>query len=98
MCVSVRERFTVLVLRPAIMLLDEPFSSVDELTREKLQNLLSELRSETGATLLLVTHNVEEAALLGGQILVLSKKAQVEHMVLGRPNRATTIPSPSRPT
>lgn len=68
----------VLALQPDILLLDEPFSSVDELTRERLQRLLCELKSRIQATVILVTHNIEEAALLSQHVLVLSKNSPIE--------------------
>jgi ABC-type nitrate/sulfonate/bicarbonate transport system ATPase subunit len=51
--------------------MDEPFSSLDAPTRESLQALTLELAAEQGLTLVLVTHAIEEAALVGRQILVL---------------------------
>jgi ABC-type nitrate/sulfonate/bicarbonate transport system ATPase subunit len=60
-----------LVLQPDLLLMDEPFSSLDAPTRESLQALTLELAAEQGLTLVLVTHAIEEAALVGRQILVL---------------------------
>ena len=51
--------------------MDEPFASLDALTREDLQNLTRELCAERNITLVLVTHNIEEAAAMGENILVL---------------------------
>ncbi len=62
-----------LVLQPDVLLMDEPFSSLDALTREDLQDLVAELAAETGLTTVLVTHNIEEAAFLGRRILVLDQ-------------------------
>jgi NitT/TauT family transport system ATP-binding protein len=70
-----------LVLEPDLLLMDEPFSSLDAPTRESLQTLTLELCAERGLTLVLVTHSIEEAALLGGRILLLSQP----------PNRAATV-------
>ena len=47
--------------------MDEPFSSLDAPTRESLQNLTLEIQEESGLTLVIVTHSIEEAAVLGGK-------------------------------
>jgi ABC-type nitrate/sulfonate/bicarbonate transport system ATPase subunit len=62
-----------LVLRPDLLLMDEPFASLDAPTREDLQNLAVELRAEQELTTVIVTHNIEDAAFLGERILVLAK-------------------------
>lgn len=63
-----------LATRPAVLLLDEPFGAVDELTRRQLARDLPPLWRAEGATTLLVTHSVEEAVLLSDRILVLSPR------------------------
>ncbi|HUV93106.1 MAG TPA: ATP-binding cassette domain-containing protein [Anaerolineales bacterium] len=60
-----------LALQPDLLLMDEPFSSLDAPTRESLQNLTMELWQEQNLTLVLVTHAIEEAAVLGQKILLL---------------------------
>ncbi len=70
-----------LLQQPNLLLMDEPFSSLDALTREDLQRLTLELRQETGVTTVIVTHNIEEAVYLGHRILVLGRA----------PNRAGRI-------
>ncbi len=60
-----------LVHRPGILLLDEPFAAVDDLLRMKLQELVRNLHDARGLTTILVTHNLQEAALLSDRILVL---------------------------
>ncbi len=62
-----------LALEPDLLLMDEPFSSLDAPTRESLQSLTLELAAEQGLTLVLVTHSIEEAALLGRKILLLNE-------------------------
>lgn len=64
-----------LFTHPRVLLLDEPFSAVDALTRLKLQELLSTIVREHGVAVLLVTHDVEEAALLSDRVLVLDPRA-----------------------
>lgn len=60
-----------LALDPDLLLMDEPFASLDAPTREGLQALTIELRTERGLTTVVVTHAIEEAALLGQRILLL---------------------------
>lgn len=60
----------VLALETDILLLDEPLSAVDELTRERLQARLYAITREIGVTMVMVTHSVEEAALLTDNVLV----------------------------
>ncbi len=60
-----------LALDPKVLLMDEPFSSLDTLNREKLQDALMDVRRRTGLTTLIVTHSIEEAVFLGDSILVL---------------------------
>ena len=65
--------------------MDEPFSSLDAVTREDLQLLTAELRAETGVTTLVVTHTIEEAAFLGRRILVLGKPPNERPRVVDNP-------------
>jgi NitT/TauT family transport system ATP-binding protein len=58
--------------RPALMLLDEPFASVDAQTRADLEDLLLRVRAEHGMTALLVTHDIDEAVYLADRVVVLS--------------------------
>ncbi len=57
--------------KPRVLLLDEPFSAVDAFTRMKLQDLLIRIASHHGITVLLVTHDVDEAVYLSDRVLVL---------------------------
>ncbi|MGZ3730860.1 MAG: ABC transporter ATP-binding protein [Bdellovibrionota bacterium] len=57
---------------PKVLLMDEPFSALDALTREKMQDLLMRLQEETRLTLLFVTHDLSEAVRLGQRVVVLS--------------------------
>jgi len=68
-----------LALNPDLLLMDEPFASLDAPTRENLQALILQLREERQMTLLLVTHTIEEAALVGNKILLL-QSPPMEHI------------------
>lgn len=61
-----------LAMEPDILMMDEPFASLDALTRRKMQEELLELWDDVRFTLLFVTHSIEEAILIGSRILVLS--------------------------
>ncbi len=70
-----RAAFIRALLSPQpIILLDEPFSALDELTRHDMQKWLLDIWNEHKPTILFVTHNIEEAIYLSDRILVLSSK------------------------
>ncbi len=62
-----------LVLGPDLLLMDEPFSALDALTREEMQNLILEIHSRENFTFVLVTHDITEAAFLGHKIAVIKE-------------------------
>ena len=62
-----------LINNPEILLMDEPFSALDALTKENMQNLMRQIWWDTKKTVLFITHDVEEALLLGTRIIVLSR-------------------------
>ena len=62
-----------LACKPALLLMDEPFASVDAQTRADLEDLLLRVRREHESTVLLVTHDIDESVYLGDRVLVLSK-------------------------
>ena len=71
-----------LVLRPDYLLMDEPLSSVDELTREVLQEEIHTLWKEDKFTAILVTHNVAEAVFLSNRVVVMSPRpGKITHVV-----------------
>ena len=71
-----------LVLRPDYLLLDEPLSAVDELTRELLQEEIHGLWKKENFTAILVTHNVSEAVFLSNRVVVMSPRpGKIVHVV-----------------
>jgi NitT/TauT family transport system ATP-binding protein len=78
-----------LINRPRILLMDEPFAALDAITRESMQNFLLELWQRERMTVLFVTHDVEEAALLSDRVCVMSARpgriVAVEEIGLERP-------------
>jgi NitT/TauT family transport system ATP-binding protein len=62
-----------LVCQPALLLMDEPFASVDAQTRAELEDLLLDVRREYNTTVLLVTHDIDESVYLSDRVLVLNK-------------------------
>jgi ABC-type nitrate/sulfonate/bicarbonate transport system ATPase subunit len=77
-----------LSLQPDLLLMDEPFASLDAPTREDLQNLTLQLRAETGLTTVAVTHTIEEAALLGAQVLLLGRLPSRAARIIPNPGGA----------
>lgn len=77
-----------LVLQPDLLLMDEPFSSLDAPTRHDLQNLTLELWAEQRLTLVVVTHAIEEAALLGQRILLLGHPPNTRAEAMDNPGAA----------
>jgi len=70
-----RQRIAIaraLVMKPRLLLMDEPFSSLDALTREEMQEFLLDIWRETKLSILLITHNIEEAVFLGHEIFVMT--------------------------
>jgi NitT/TauT family transport system ATP-binding protein len=79
-----------LILRPKIILMDEPFGALDPVTRLNMQDLLVTLWREQEATVFFVTHSVEEAVYLGDRVYIMSPGP-------GRLLKEIAVPAPERP-
>jgi NitT/TauT family transport system ATP-binding protein len=71
-----------LAYQPQILLMDEPFASVDAQTRAELEDLTHRVRAEFGVTVLLVTHDIDEAVYLADRVVVLSRPPTTVQEVL----------------
>ena len=80
-----------LALNPKIILMDEPFASLDAMTRNKLQEELLRIKEKENATVIFITHNIQEALTLGTRILLMSKQGEIKIDI------ENTIPKPVTP-
>ena len=76
---------------PPVLLMDEPFGAVDPITRVRLQDSLIAIQHELGKTIVIVTHDFEEATKLGDKVLILSEGGHVEQYA--RPEEILTSPA-----
>lgn len=67
-----------LAVKPKIILMDEPFASLDAITRNKLQAELQRIHQKEETTVIFITHNIQEAICLGTRILVMSKQGGIK--------------------
>ncbi|MBN1303111.1 MAG: ATP-binding cassette domain-containing protein [Anaerolineales bacterium] len=78
-----------LALNPDLLLMDEPFSSLDAVIRDSLQTLTLELCAEQNLTLVLVTHTIEEAAAMGSKILLLGQPPYSKPNIIANPRHGS---------
>jgi sulfonate transport system ATP-binding protein len=71
-----------LAIRPSILLMDEPFSALDMFTRRELEDEVQRIRSELKTTILMVTHNPEEAVYIADRIVILTERPAVVSEIL----------------
>lgn len=91
---GMRQRVAIartLILKPRIILMDEPFGALDPVTRQQMQDLLVGLWRELEATVFFVTHDVSEAVYLGDRVLILSNSP-------GTILTEEAVPPPDRPS
>ena len=80
-----------LALNPKIILMDEPFAALDAMTRNKLQSELINIKEKENATVIFITHNIQEALVLGNRVLLMSKNGEI------KVNMNNDIPKPVTP-
>ena len=68
-----------LAAEPHILLMDEPFGAVDEITRKMLQEEIIKIHKELGVTIIFVTHDIREALKLGTKVLVMDKGQIIQY-------------------
>ncbi|GAA1634612.1 ABC transporter ATP-binding protein [Actinoplanes couchii] len=86
-----------LARRPGVLLLDEPFAALDALTRLRMQDLLAEVQREAGTTVLLVTHDVDEALHLADRVVLLGHTRPDEKAATPDEKAATSVERTATP-
>ncbi|MFN3514489.1 MAG: ABC transporter ATP-binding protein [Phenylobacterium sp.] len=87
-----------LAMEPKVLLLDEPFGALDALTRAKLQDSVMEIHAKLGNTVLMITHDVDEAVLLSDRIVMMTNGpaatvGEVLNVSLARPRQRLEVAS-----
>lgn len=81
-----------LAASPQILLMDEPFGAVDEITRKSLQEEILRIHKELGVTIIFITHDIKEALKLGSKVLIMDKGEIIQ---LGTPDEIKSNPKNS---
>lgn len=88
-----------LAFRPSLLLMDEPFGALDEMTRELMQQEVLRIWTETGTTVVFVTHSIPEAVFLSTRVVVMSARpGRISHVIdtsLPHPRTEDTRESPA---
>ncbi|MDR1705742.1 MAG: ATP-binding cassette domain-containing protein, partial [Clostridiales bacterium] len=82
-----------LALHPRVMLMDEPFAALDNITRGTLQSLTGQVCDKYGITALFVTHSVEEAAIMADRIIIMDRNPGRIKYVVDNPGRTADDPA-----
>lgn len=90
-----------LAMKPKVLLMDEPFGALDALTRAHLQDAVMEIQSRLNTTILLITHDVDEAVLLSDRVMMMTngpaaKVGEVLHVELDRPRSRLNLANDPR--
>jgi NitT/TauT family transport system ATP-binding protein len=88
-----------LAFKPSLLLMDEPFGALDEMTRELMQQEVLRIWTETGTTVVFVTHSIPEAVFLSTRVVVMSARpGRISHVIdtsLPHPRTEDTRESPA---
>lgn len=79
-----------LVLSPKVLILDEAFSALDSMNKERLETLIVEYAQKMGITVIMITHNIEEAVSMGDRILVMSQ-GEIVHDIDNRDRKNASV-------
>ncbi|WP_043238088.1 ABC transporter ATP-binding protein [Stutzerimonas azotifigens] len=90
-----------LAMQPKVLLMDEPFGALDALTRAHLQDSLMEIHAELGNTVIMITHDVDEAVLLSDRIVMMTNGpaatvGDILHVELARPRERMALAHDAR--
>ena len=90
-----------LAMKPKVLLMDEPFGALDALTRAHLQDAVMEIQSRLNTTIVLITHDVDEAVLLSDRVMMMTngpaaKVGEMMHVALARPRSRLALANDPR--
>jgi nitrate/nitrite transport system ATP-binding protein len=90
-----------LAMEPKVLLMDEPFGALDALTRAHLQDSIMEIHADLGNTVIMITHDVDEAVLLSDRIVMMTNGpsatiGEILHVDLERPRKRVELAGDAR--